>query len=710
MEQKCRWHKRCDPPLLDDDDEEEEEEEDSGQAANVPRGQANARGGISSVLGFRHGWVTPPGGGSKKLIFPPLLIKHRYIQITLFSVFWNILLSMTRNLVLFFSINLRAACICLHFVCNRIPLGDLRKVLMGSAHSILSIQDFETEGEVISLATRGIKKTVNAGRVGGHFSFVPRVILTSINCKNAFPIQCFPTNEYRTISGVCNNNQNDVLWGAQSSVLLRFVPSAYADHRHVPRGGFASAANHCKTGFRGTNQRQECGICISRSNALLPNPRTVSHRFHLSTRFDDRFLTVMFIIFAQFLDHDLTLTPEFESEGGCCLLRNRNDRSRCFNVFNPSCVPPLPTRQVTLQVGDQGVNVVDSTEQCMSFSRSSTFCNNTAGMREQFNALTAYIDSSNVYGSTPFESTKLRAFRGGFLKEGPNRLLPFEGQIDNILAGDVRAKENVMLVPLHALFVREHNRLAIQFQQALPNGNDEIWFQEARRLVWAQFQNIVYGQFLQILLGNVVTRRFNLTFNLVDSYQPNINAGITNEFATAAYRFGHSGLTGLFETRSLRSGRVRVHKLQDHFFNLQLYYQRNGEGMEELINGMIFQATKSIDRFISRDVTQFLFANVNGIGQDLAARNIQRGRDHGLAGYNAYREFCGMPRACSWSSPPFEIGRDRWEDLSELYTSPSDIDLFVGGLAERPHEGGIVGRTFSCLLARQFHSLKFGDR
>jgi len=47
-------------------------------------------------------------------------------------------------------------------------------------------------------------------------------------------------------------------------------------------------------------------------------------------------------------------------------------------------------------------------------------------------------------------------------------------------------------------------------------------------------------------------------------------------------------------------------------------------------------------------ITQFLFKEElpnNNLGSDLRAIDIQRDRDHGLASYNDYREYCGLPRA-----------------------------------------------------------------
>ncbi len=42
--------------------------------------------------------------------------------------------------------------------------------------------------------------------------------------------------------------------------------------------------------------------------------------------------------------------------------------------------------------------------------------------------------------------------------------------------------------------------------------------------------------------------------------------------------------------------------------------------------------------------------------------------------------------------------RELWADLRKLYTSPNDIDLFVGGLLELGDKGSLVGPTFRCII------------
>ena len=48
--------------------------------------------------------------------------------------------------------------------------------------------------------------------------------------------------------------------------------------------------------------------------------------------------------------------------------------------------------------------------------------------------------------------------------------------------------------------------------------------------------------------------------------------------------------------------------------------------------------------------------------------------------------------------------------LQRLFGDISDIDLFLGGLMERPADDALLGPTFQCLVGDQFKRLKFGDR
>ena len=95
---------------------------------------------------------------------------------------------------------------------------------------------------------------------------------------------------------------------------------------------------------------------------------------------------------------------------------------------------------------------------------------------------------------------------------------------------------------------------------------------------------------------------------------------------------------------------------------------------------------------------------------DLAALNIQRGRDHGLAPYNIWREQCGLTRFRNFSQMEEVIDRSTVRAIRRVYDHVDDVDLFSGGLAERPVVGGLVGPTFACIIGQQFLNLRKGDR
>ena len=99
-----------------------------------------------------------------------------------------------------------------------------------------------------------------------------------------------------------------------------------------------------------------------------------------------------------------------------------------------------------------------------------------------------------------------------------------------------------------------------------------------------------------------------------------------------------------------------------------------------------------------------------GIGLDLAAQIIQHGRDHGIPGYVKWRDFCGLPQVQTFEQLSDVMAAATIAALKSTYRNVGDIDLFTGGLAETPNKGAVVGPTLGCLIGRQFHYLRRGDR
>ena len=127
-------------------------------------------------------------------------------------------------------------------------------------------------------------------------------------------------------------------------------------------------------------------------------------------------------------------------------------------------------------------------------------------------------------------------------------------------------------------------------------------------------------------------------FKLLSS-RDDFDPRVTNEFATAAFRVGHTLIPEIITTftKITRKALNRT-RLADVFSDGDFLRQPNF--FDEVLRGMTIQKSEDYDNNFVPAVSNQLF-DEGPFGLDLIALNIQRGRDHGLPGYIHYRKSCG---------------------------------------------------------------------
>ena len=84
--------------------------------------------------------------------------------------------------------------------------------------------------------------------------------------------------------------------------------------------------------------------------------------------------------------------------------------------------------------------------------------------------------------------------------------------------------------------------------------NNEWYYFLSHRIVIAEMQNIVYGQYLPEVLGQGTMDLLNLGIEEPTHYSAEVDPSITNAFATAAYRFGHSSIQSIVKLKNVFDG------------------------------------------------------------------------------------------------------------------------------------------------------------
>ncbi|GEO15263.1 peroxidase family protein [Microvirga aerophila] len=442
---------------------------------------------------------------------------------------------------------------------------------------------------------------------------------------------------FRSIDGSGNNRESSGL-NAQGTALMRVGDAHFAD-------GILQLVD-------GPNPRAISNIVVGEGDAAVANTQGFSG---------------MMYAWGQFLDHDLDLTDL--------------DGVTRIDV-------PVPDGDAVFPDG----SVIPMTRVIID-PRSGTAIDNPA---IAINAVTGWLDGSQVYGSTKAVAASLRLPDGHMkISEGDN--LPIvNGQY---VAGDARAAENPSLTALQVLFVREHNYQVDRLEVEHPRWSGERLYQEARAIVIAELANITYREFLPKLLGDDALDAYR-------GYDPRVDPRISAEFAGAAYRFGHSLVSA--ETERIDNNGALVGEdsaLRNTFFMPPEAFSAH-TGADGFLRHLLSDASQAMDVRIVEDLRNFLFDPP--VALDLASINIQRGRDLGLGTLNQTRESLGLT--------PYETFEQITDDAGTVaamkvaFASVQEIDLWTGGLAEKHAPGAMVGETFGLIIADQLERLRDGDR
>ena len=416
------------------------------------------------------------------------------------------------------------------------------------------------------------------------------------------------------------------------------------------RLGDAHFADGISEPVAGPNPRSISNIVVGEGDAAVANPEGFSG---------------MMYAWGQFLDHDLDLMDR--AGKNIDVVVPEGDP-----VFADGSVIPIPRANIDPSTGTSPENPAMA-----------------------INSVTGWLDGSQVYGSTEAVAASLRLPDGHMKTSGGNNLPIVNGQF---LAGDVRAAENPSLTALQTLFIREHNWQVDRLHEAHPKWDGERLYEEARRIVTAELANITYREFLPKLLGDAIAP--------YHGYDPHVDPRISEEFAGAAYRFGHSLVSG--ETERIDNSGASVgaeSTLRETFFMSPAAFAAD-TGADGFLRHLLSDASQAMDVRIVEDLRNFLFDPP--VALDLAAINIQRGRDLGLGTLNQTRESLGLTPYKTFAEITDDA--DTVAAMANAYASVDEIDLWTGGLAESHASGAMVGETFQFIIAEQFERLRDGDR
>lgn len=230
----------------------------------------------------------------------------------------------------------------------------------------------------------------------------------------------------------------------------------------------------------------------------------------------------------------------------------------------------------------------------------------------------------------------------------------------------------------------------------MPGLSDETLFRYARDVVIAEYQSIIYAEWLPKLLGSGAPNPNSYGYN------SNVDPSMDAFFTTVAFRFGHTMVNNFLW--KMNAGSPTPYErvpLRNVFFEPE---EITPGTIDDFVRGMSKHQARDVDMKVVDDLRSFLFTE-GGPSMDLLALNIQRGRDIGLPSYNSARAAFNLPAATSFAAI---TSNAQWQaQLSLAYNGNVNlVDPFIGGLAENAPASRLFGDLFQASLASQFRRLR----
>lgn len=566
-------------------------------------------------------------------------------------------------------------------------------------------------------------------------------------------------------NGSCNNLQHPA-WGTPGQYLKREAPAEYAADGDII------------------------------SYPQRPHPRIISNRvFRQSGNMPEPLgFNLAFMGFGQFISHDLAENERATGTVDRFLLvpeTPENSENPDIFCFPPRGVPVSPDRPIT-------------NETCGGIIYSNSSKVLVEGKYQIPNKINSYLDLSQIYGNSEETEAKLRRFEGGELKTQdyinhtsvrfpPRRIFkngqfltiiqqtgtllnylpnlvtsdvepgvlalpicfPFQPPIvqgvpvpicfpkqDIIVSGDSRATENLNLHMFHLLFFREHNRLAQEYAFLNPDWDDETVYREAQRINIAQYQNVVYNEFVAQMLGSE-----NHRYGPYTGYRRNLNPDTSMAFTTAAFRL-HTQVCDILPVLNEcgQDGRAVPDAILEEPDGFTFCGGKFAAGtpmpilfdtgdFENLLRGMFWTPMQKMDQLHAEGIRELRAGFL-----DIPSLSIERGRDDGLPNYDVIRQYylklkgirepsrvpgwsvyasegCyGLASAESASPDPLSCfsvitsNETLANRLRDLYGKINNIDAFVGLRAEDRVDGSMFGPSSAGIVAREFWLNRASDR